>query len=437
MTIEKLFEVAKSKGISDVQVFLSHKNELSIEVFAGNLEKYEISDSTSLVVRGIYQQKMASYSTEVLDDSMIDSIVSHLIENAKIIDSPDEAIMYAGDDHYEELKDLYRPSLSEWDVSNKIDMVKALDQKIHSADDRVSIVETMYSEETKEVLLQNTKGLKLYNKVNGAMVGAQVIVKNDVDQRTNFDLIVSNDINDFQFDDLVQEMVSDATNSLGAKPIPSGNYPIVFKNTAFATLLAAFAGVFSAESVQKGYSLLKGKLNTVIGAPIVTLVDDPFLKKSHNSRSFDDEGVATKYKELIKNGTLTTYLHNLTTAKKDNVTSTGNGFNGSVSPINLVLLPGEQSKDDLIAAMKDGLFITDVQGAHAGANSVSGDFSLQAMGYLIQNGQKTKPVALITVAGNFIELLKHVEAIGSDSKKSYFGITCPSIKVGPMVVSGL
>jgi PmbA protein len=437
MNIEKLFAHAQSKGISDVQVFLNNRNELSIEVFEGHLEKYEISDSSSMTIRGIFNGKMGTYSTEIMDDSMIETIVDAIIGSAKIIDSLDDAIIYAGDSKYEELTGLYNEALNNLDVSEKIAKVKELDAKFHAADPTVSIVETMYSESTRSVMLQNTKGLKLFNKVNSAMMGGQVIVKNESDQRTSFDLLISNEFVDFDTDKLSKDIVEKGVKSLGAKPIPSGSYELVFENNALGILLSAFSGVFSAEAVQKGFSLLKGKLETAIGSSKVTLVDDPFMKKSSRSRSFDDEGVATRYKELIKEGILKTYLHNLNTAKKDQVASTGNGFGGAVSAVNLALLPGSTPKNDLIQLVKDGIFITDVQGAHAGANPVSGDFSLQASGFVIKDGVLGQPVALITVAGNFIKLLQDIEVVGNDLKTGYYGITCPSVKVGPMAVAGL
>jgi PmbA protein len=287
------------------------------------------------------------------------------------------------------------------------------------------------------VLLQNTKGLKLLDKVNSGMIGAEVIVKDDSDQRTAFDLTISNDFADFDLAKLQTTIVGEATKALGAKPVKSKDYEIILKNDALAILLMTFQSTFSADAVQKGMSLLKGKLGQTIGSPLVTLVDDPLMKKSANSRSFDDEGCATRYKELIKEGVLTTYLHNLTTAKKDGIATTGNGFSGSVSFVNMKLLPGNHSYEELLATVQDGLLITDLQGSHAGANPVSGDFSLQASGFVVQNGILGAPVALVTVAGNFISLLKDIVAVGNDSKTGYYGVSCPSVKIKSMPVSGL
>ncbi len=437
MNLELLFQTAKEKGCSDVSVFLTNRSELSIEVFDGALDKYEIADTASMVVRGVYNGKMGTFVTEILDDKLIPSIVDAIIESAKIIDSLDDAIIYAGDKEYKKLEGLVNEELKNQDVALKIAAVKELDKAMHAADPKVTIVETMYNETTRRILLQNTKGLKLENSVNSAMFGGSAIVKDESDQRTAFDLIVSNDPKDFNATKLAKEIVSDAVAALGAKPVPTGAYEIVFHADALATLLSAFQGIFSAEMVQKNMSLLKGKLNSVVGSPLVSIVDDPFQKKSSRSRSFDDEGVATRYKALIDKGELKTYLHNLITAKKDGVASTGNGFGNAVAAVNLKFLPGSAKPEELVKSCKNGLFIKDVQGAHAGANPISGDFSLQASGFVVKDGAIGAPVALVTVAGNFIQMMKDVVAVADDLKTGYYGITTPSIKIASMNVAGI
>ncbi|MDD3129579.1 MAG: TldD/PmbA family protein [Candidatus Izemoplasmatales bacterium] len=436
MNLDLLFKKAKEKGISDIQIYSSDRTSLSIEVFAGEVDKYEIADTKALTVKGVYNNKMGTFRTEILEDDIIDEILDTIIASAKEIDSLDDAIIYEGDEHYEKLDDLYNENLFNLDVQKKIDTILALDKYLHEYDERVTVVETMYSETNGEVLLKNSKGINLNNKANSAYIGGSVIVKDDFDQRVGFDVTISNDFNDFDIEKIGKDIVDDALASLGAKPVPSDNYEIVFSNGAIATLLSAFQGIFSADSVQKGLSLLKDKLNEVVGSDLVTIVDDPFMKKSSSSRSFDDEGVATHYKELVSNGVLKTYLHNLVTAKKDGVKSTGNGFGGSVSAVNLKLEAGKSTLEEMISSCEKGIFITNVQGAHAGVNAVSGDFSLQASGYLLEEGKKIRPVALITVAGNFLEMLKDITMVGNDSKMSYYGITSPSIKVKSMPVSG-
>ena len=355
MNLDKLFKRAKEKGIQDLEVFSSARSSLSIEVFDGEVDKYEIADTNALTIKGIYNNKMGHFRTEVLDDEVIDEILDTIIASAKEIDSLDDAIIYEGDDHYEKLTDIYNEELYNLDVQKKINHLLALDKYLHEYDERVSVVETMYSENNNAVVLKNSKGINLSNKANSAYIGGNVIVKDDKDQRTGFDVVISNDFNDFDIEKVGKEIIDDALASLGAKPVPSDNYEIVFSNGAIATLLSAFQNVFSADAAQKGLSLLKGKIGENIGSELVTIVDDPFMKKSASSRSFDDEGVATSYKELISKGQLKTFLHNLVTAKKDGVKSTGNGFGGNVGAVNLKMEAGESNFDEIIKSCKKGI----------------------------------------------------------------------------------
>lgn len=436
MNFEQLFSKALQAGLADVQVFLSGNKEMNIESFEGELDRYEISNISGLTVKGIYQGKLASTYTENLDQPIAE-IIANLIENAKVIDSPDEPIIYAGDKVYQQADYLYNPALDQIDVQDKIAKVKDLDNTLKQKDPRVMTVQALYSEGAKSLTIQNTKGLKLESRANVADLFAEVIVKNEVDQRNQFDLIHSSDPAELQIEPFATNLVDRTLRSLGAKPVATGEYPIVFNPLAFSLLLAAFQGIFHADNVQKNLSLLKGKLGEKIGSDQISIVDDPLLRHSMRSRPFDDEGVATTYKELVKNGTLQTYLYNLVSAKKDNVSSTGNGFGGSIAAQNLIVLPGTKTPEELLTGVKEGLFITELQGTHSGCDSISGDFSLQASGFVIKNGELAEPVALITVAGNFLDLMKDVVEVANDAKLTYVGVTSPSVRVAPQKVSGI
>jgi PmbA protein len=268
------------------------------------------------------------------------------------------------------------------------------------------------------------------------MYGVYAIASDGQDQRTAYEFTFSNDYNDFDFEKIASKGAEKACALLGAKPCDSGEYEIVLTGSASASLLAPYLSMFSAEAVQKGVSLLKGKEGQKIGSDLITVVDDPFKAKSPKSGSFDAEGVATSYKELIKDGVLTGFMHNLKTAKKAGVKSTGNASGGGVAPTNFYILPGTLKYDDAVSSMKKGLVITDLAGTHAGANPISGAFSLQASGYLVEDGKVVRPVALITVAGNYLELLQNVTGVCDDLEFGYSYIGSPSLKVKSLVVAG-
>ena len=236
--------------------------------------------------------------------------------------------------------------------------------------------------------------------------------------------------------------VNEALSKIGAKSVPSGDYKVIINNDAMVSLLSTFAGVFSADAVQKGLSLLKDKEGEDIASSIVNLVDDPHLKNGLASVGFDDEGVATRKTYLIKDGKLDSFLHNLKTANKAGVKSTGNGFKNSyaspisVSPTNFYFEPGNKEFDELVSTIDEGIIINDLAGLHSGANAITGDFSLAAKGFFINNGKKDFPIEQITVSGNFFKLLNDIEEIGSDLKFPMSSVGSPSIKIKSLAVAG-
>lgn len=436
MNFNQLFDKAKASGLDSVQVFLEESKQLDLEVFKGDLEEHQMADSRTLTITGIYNGKMGRYKTEVIDLNDVDVWVKELIKSASLIESKDEVFIYEGSDSYEELEGLFQKSLETTDVKDKMKMVFDLEEKLKARDDRIDISEAFYGQVHKHVLLQNSKGLKLEKDVNNAVLGAHVVAREDDDSRSAFDYVQSNELGDFDIEEISRKTVDKAVSQLGSAPIPSGKYEIILENSASASLLAAHVSMFSGESVQKGMSKLINKVGDTVANELITIVDDPFKPKSPKSGAFDDEGVRTNFKEMVSNGKLTGYLHNLKTAKKANTESTGNGFRGGVSPTNFYIQPGEAKYDNLVKDMKKGLIITDLQGTHSGTNPISADFSLQANGYYVEDGKIVKPVALITVAGNYLSLLQDVDAVCDDLKMGFSFIGSPTLKIKSLMVSG-
>jgi PmbA protein len=247
------------------------------------------------------------------------------------------------------------------------------------------------------------------------------------------------DYNELNPRELAEKAVREALSYLGASSAKTGSYPVIFRNDAANDLFSTFSGIFFAERVQKGFSLLKGKLGEKIAADIVTIRDDGVCPLNIGSVPFDSEGVAVKNKALVENGVLKTFLYNLKTAETDGVSSTGNGFNKDTACTNFYLEPSKLSVDELAAKVGNGIFITQLAGLHSGTNTISGDFSCSADGFMIENGKVTTPVEQITVAGNFFQLLKDIEGVGSDLRftstaPGAYGM--PSVLVKELKISG-
>ena len=443
--IDKIVQKGREKGLNDMEVYYSAGNSLSLKVFQKELDTYNLSESEGLSLRGVYNGKMGYSYTEKVDETSIDQLVRDVLENAIIIDSEDEEFIFEGSKEYKKV-DSFNPTLSNVSEEKKIEFVKSLEEEAFKLDKRIASVEVcVYGDGYGETIMFNTKGLTLQEKSNIAYTYIVVVAKEGEDIKTGMAYRTGNDFNKFNAQVIAKEAVDEAIALLGASSVKSGDYNVIIRNSAAADLLEAFTGIFSAEAVQKDLSLLKGKLNEKIASDKFTLIDDPYMEDGLASKSFDGEGVACKYKRVIDKGVLKTYFHNLKTAKKDGVETTGNASKGSykssigISPSNFYVEKGERELNEMVADLDKGILITELQGLHSGLNSISGDFSLAALGYLIESGKISRPLEQITVSGNYFEMLKNIEETGSDLKFGLPGgayIGSPSLKINKLSIAG-
>ena len=219
---------------------------------------------------------------------------------------------------------------------------------------------------------------------------------------------------------------------------------MIFDRRRVRSLLSTYSAIFSGKAALHGLSLLKGKEGEQIASEKLTLVDDPFYAENPVKCAFDAEGVPTKEKTLIENGVLKTLLYDLTNAKKAGVETTGNAARGyadpvSVAPYCLRIEAGEETREEMLARMGDGIFVTEMKGLHAGANAVTGDFSIESAGFLVENGKISRPVHSFTVAGNFFELLKAIDGVANNvemGSPARSAIAAPDILVRGLSVAG-
>lgn len=440
--IQALLDEAQKEGILSAEVYLSSGDSFRAMCVQGEIANYTVHATRGLSLRGLYQGKMGYAATEAFDEEAVGQLVRAVKESAELTEDEDIQEIYQGDEAYPEV-DNYNPALDQVEESRKLQLIQDIEKKALAMDKRiVALNYNMISTNSGETRIVNSYGLNLSHRDNMAVVYASATAKEGERVSTGAGFKVTRNFDELDADAIAKEAVDEALFMLHAAPVPSGTYRAIIDAKCMPDLLGTFADVFSAESAQKGLSLLAGKEGEIIASEAVTLLDDPLLPGGLASQPFDAEGVATFTKAVIENGKLTTLLHNLKTARKAGVKTTGNAAKGGyasavdVSPSNFYLKPGEKSKEELLSDMGDGLVITEVSGLHAGANAISGDFSLIAQGYTVKDGKKDQPVEQITVAGNFYQLLKNIRAVGSDLTFPGSPIGSPSVDVGEIAVAG-
>lgn len=440
---QAVIEAAKEAGLTDYELYYSTTSEINTEIYKEDVKSFSSSKNGGACFRCIESGKMGYAATEKYDEEEAKNIVIRAMDNALSIESEDEVVLYGAGDSYQQVTKKAE-ALPSADIM--IEKAIACNKATYEQDSRViDATESGAFASNVTVSIYNSKGLDLNHEVSLSGVYTAAVIEEKGEMLDSLDFQLGN-VEEADIKKIAKKAVEGAVEQIGALKASSGKMKVVFSGKMMATMLSTFAEVFSAENAQKGLSLLKGKENTTVASDIVTIVDDPFYFDSSLQMPFDAEGVATYTKEIVKDGELTTLLHNLKTAKKVGVKSTGNAskltYSSSVSilPYYFYIKPSSQTKEELFSLAGDGIYITELQGMHAGANPKTGDFSLGASGFLIKDGKKESCVKGFTVAGNFYKLLASIEAISNDLEfilpkgLSCFGAPC--VLVSELSIAG-
>jgi PmbA protein len=231
-------------------------------------------------------------------------------------------------------------------------------------------------------------------------------------------------------DDAVQR----ATKKLGAKKIPTTKLPVIFDTRVGKEILGCFASGISGTSIARRTSFLKESLGKQVFANGISIIDDPKIKKGLGSKSCDAEGLACNKLDLVENGILNTWLLDIRSANQLNLKSNGRARgSSSAGYTNLILQNGKISKEDLIKSQKKAIFLTETFGM--GINSITGDYSQGAFGFMIENGKISYPIHEFTIASNLKEMFLNL--VPADDLKIESTISTPTFLIENMSIAGV
>ncbi len=433
--VNELFEIALKKGCEACEAYYVVGDAFDAGVLDNELDTYSVSRTYALNLRVKYDGKDGYACTESIDNAQ--ALVEHAIDNALSVENTDVRPMQ-GFCEYESVEQEKSP-LFDMSESERIKLAFDMEKRVNSRGARVMMCNVAVNEQS--VHIRNTLGLCADSVEKEALIYVNAAVNEGEEARDGFAFKRGKEA--WDINSCADEAVAEAKEFIGAEPVESGEYSVVFRNDAAASLLEAFVDMFSADAAQKGLSLLKNREGEKIGSEVVSITDDPFHE--YAPRAFDAEGVPSNKTEVVENGVLKTLLYDLKTAYKAGKQSTGNAGRSSVfsptaiMPTNFYIQQGEKSLAELLSHMGDGIMITEISGTHAGVNTVSGEFSLLAKGHLIKDGKKVKPIDRITVSGTFLELLKNIIRVGNDVKFSIpqgSNVGSPSLLIKTLAVAG-
>ena len=432
-------------GLNEYEIYYMSDESTSVSTLNKEVNSFASSASGGLCLRVLVDGKMGYASTELMTEDEMAQLPERAKANAYATEKPDTVGIFAGSESYDEL------------VIKKAELLSAADLKAAA----VKTGEALFAKNpaVKEgtssqaicagtaVRLVNSHGVDLSLDCGiNALIG-EAVVGVDGENQVDYSL---KELNAGSIDECIaevtEEAVSEALSKIGAGAVDSGKYNVVINGNQMRSLLSVFSSSFSAKAALDGMSRLKDKEGEKIASDIITITDDPQREGNSIGTNFDAEGVATHRKAVVERGVLTTLLHNRETALAMGKETTGNaskaGYSSPIGirPYSFAIEPGDKSREELFGMVGDGIYITEINGLHAGANPVSGDFSLQSAGFLIKDGKKAEAVKGFTVAGNFFELLKSITALGNKLERGVAtgitGFCSPDVLVTDVSVAG-
>ena len=434
-SILKLADTARR----DLEVYTVRHKSLQVEVSDGEVETLREAQATGVGVRVIDGGRLGLAFTTRLDEGSLRDTIRLATDNAQSA-TPDEYNTLPSPKPVKDM-DLLDPAMAQIPVDTKIQLARDVEKAARAYDPRVTKVrQAAYGDAVYEVGISNSRGLSVGYEGAYCSTSLLVVAEAEGQAEVGWSYDLSRSFDKLDPTKVGREAAAKAVEMLGAGTLTTCRVPILLAPDVAADFLDVLGPALTAEAVQKGKSLFAGKLGERVGSTQLNVMDSGLLPQGLATAPVDDEGVPSQDTMLLDQGILQTYLYNSYSAARDGVESTGNGvrasFRGALSsgPRNIHIQPGNRSQSELLGEISRGLLVTNVMGMHT-ANPISGEFSVGASGLWIEGGKPIRPVRGVAIAGNLIDFLKHIVAVGSDLR--FFGsVGSPSLLVEGITISG-
>lgn len=434
----RLLGHALKAGVTQAEVYQSASRTLSVEVKSGEVEAMESAVGYGYGLRVIKDGRLGfSYSTD-------------RAEAGRVVETALETSGFSEHDGFLDLPEPVKPGTPEiYDTEvasvkddEAVEKACLIERAALSEDKRVKkIRKASASFSLNDTLIVNSKGVSYGCASTFCTAHIMCTAEEGGDNRMGWDFQAGRFLSDVKFDRVGSDAARRALEMLGARRITATKSPVVLDRLVAAEFLSVLASMLSSEAVQKGKSLLKGRIGQKVISGTVDIIDNGLMPRASGTRHIDDEGVPVAENVLIKEGVLQGLMYNTHTARKDNVKSTGNAVRRglstvpSVGPINLYTGSSEKrlTLKAMFGSMDRGLYVTEAMGVHT-ANPVSGEFSIGVSGLWVEGGEVRFPVKEAVISGNMLEFFGRVQAAGDDLR-FYGNIGSPCLLVGPTDIS--
>lgn len=437
--LAEVLRLARAKGADAADGAVADGGAVSIAVRKGALEKLERSEGAELGLRVFVGRRAAMVSTSDLSKASLEALADRAVAMARVM--PEDP--YAG---LADPEQVFAGELPDCDLCDPADPAEdALIASAKRAEDAALAVAGVVNSEGAEasfarsrIALAASNGFARAYSSSHAALSVSVLAGGSDGLERDYDAAVAVYRADLPAPEaLGAEAGRRAVARVGATKPKSTTLPVVFDPRVSRSLLGHFLGAINGASIARGTSFLAGFLDKPVFAPGVSIVETPHRLRGLRSRPCDAEGLATRDRRLIDDGRLTGWLLDLRSARQLGLAPTGHAARGvgsapSPSASNVALAAGSVSPAELIADIKDGLYVTEMIGS--GVNGVTGDYSRGAAGFRIVDGELAGPVSEVTIAGNLKEMFARL-IVANDLVYKY-GIDAPTLRIDAMALAG-
>lgn len=430
--VAQILDEARRQGASQAEASVNQGRGLSVTVRLGEVETIEHHQDKGLGVTVYFGQSKGHASTSDFSPQAI----RETVRAASAIARHTAADPFAGLADPALLArdlpdlDLYHP----WDISadQAIEVARECEAAARAHDSRIV--------NSEGASLGSGEGLSVYANSNGFLgsyrssrhnLSCSVIARDEQgNMQRDYWYDVARQASALASPAAIGKRAAERTvRRLNARKLGTRMAPVLFENQVAASLLSHFASAISGSNLYRRTSFLMDAVGQPVFADGIRIYEEPLRVRGLGSAPFDGEGVATRNRDLIKDGVLQDYLLDSYSARKLGLASTGNAGGAH----NLTLEPGQADFQDLLKTLDQGLLVTELIGF--GVNNVTGDYSRGAAGFWVEGGEIRYPVEEITIAGNLKAIYRSIVAVGADML-IHGNVGSPSLLIGEMTIAG-
>jgi len=437
--VEKVVKRHIKQGF-EYEIFFQRTKKTKVEVSDEKLENLSRSEESGVGIRVLKDKRIGFSYTTSMDENSLKDVVEKAMEMCEL-QPADKGNVFLKERTEANANSVFDREGIDVPLEEKIEFTLGLERQAKKEDKRIKGVrKASFTEGIFEVSMKNSFGVEFSYEGTyfSAMISA--LAQSNNDSAISWEFRATRRFSELDSKDLVSDAVFKSVSLLNPEPLQTRVMPVVFFRESFAMLLEVFSTMFLGDSYVKGKTLLTDKVDERIASELVTVVDDGTLEGGFLTTPYDAEGVPKQKNLVIDKGTFKGFLHSLYTAEQSGEKPTGNSERGSFKSLpvsgitNLYIEPGSIKFEELVRSEKEVFMVLELMGLHT-VDPISGEFSLGASGILYRDGKPAHAVRGVTVAGNVLDLLDKIVAVGDDLK-FYGNVGSPSILVKDITVGG-